>query len=137
MKTYIATSLKFTGGVEYTFNAEGILVCIDMRDATLTEEQRLYLWFNRPRSVNHVETFAVAASLMITEKLVEITFEQFYEAYGYKEGRKKAETAWNRLSKAEQLKAYQYIATIKTKKQISGQALQYPASYLNSARWND
>ena len=137
MITYTATSLKFTGWVEYTYNNAGQLVCIDIRNAQLSEAQFMYLWENRPVSLELVDAFKTKSALSFTEKLQSVTFEQFYETYGYKEGKKKAETAWNKLSAIEQVKAYNYIPTLRTKKITNSTALPYPVTYVNQQRWND
>ena len=136
-KTYTATSLKFTGWVEFTFNDTGLLTCLNMADAQVNDEQRLWLWEHRPHTEMFIQDYATKSKLTIVLKLIEVTFEQFYEAYGVKEGKKKAEAAWKKLPPAEQVKAYHYIPRLRTKKQISTEALPYPATYLNQARWND
>jgi hypothetical protein len=137
MTTYTATSHKFSGHISLTFDDEGNLRCLDLTQAEISHEGRQWLWSNPPLHIGKLERYAQVTKFIISEQLQEVTFEQFYDAYGYKEGRKKAENAWKRLSKAEQVKAYNYIPRLKTKTMNASIAMPYPATYLNQQRWND
>lgn len=137
MTTYTATSNKFGGHITLTFDDEGNLRCVDMTQAELSTEWHEWLFRNLPLHVSKLPRYTEVTRFIITEHLQEVTFEQFYNAYGVKEARKKAFAAWNRLSKAEQLKAYNYIPRLKTKTINTSIAMPYPATYLNQQRWND
>lgn len=74
------------------------------------------------------------------------TFEEFWETYSYKKGRKKAEEKWNRLKLADKLACMAavpaYVAsTRKPTDPIVPHAnmpfRMYPLSYLNGERWED
>ena len=73
------------------------------------------------------------------------TFQDFWDAYAYKKGRKKAEEKWNRLKPYEQLLCMQavpaYVANTVIPGSVSdGSRKQYrmhPLTYLNGARWED
>ncbi|MDW8420128.1 MAG: hypothetical protein RML37_12025 [Chitinophagales bacterium] len=134
--TYHLTKHTFNGHIALTY-VDGRLECIDTREAALDDERHRWVHSRAPLRADELPKFCAAAGFICTEVTDEVTFEAFYNAYGYKEGRKKAEAAWNRLSKAEQWKAYRYIPRIKAKKQLSGEALPYPATYLNQKRWED
>lgn len=74
------------------------------------------------------------------------TFEEFWETYSYKKGRKKAEEKWNRLKLADKLACMAavpaYVAsTRKPTDPIVPHAnipfRMYPLTYLNGERWED
>ena len=73
------------------------------------------------------------------------TFQDFWDAYAYKKGRKKAEEKWNRLKPHEQVLCMKsvpaYVANTVIPGSVSdGSRKQYrmhPLTYLNGARWED
>lgn len=67
---------------------------------------------------------------------VDVTFDLFYQRYPTKRDKKKAERYWNRMKKAEQVKAYNYVFTY-LKSLRPGVEAKYPGTYLNSEVWND
>jgi hypothetical protein len=68
---------------------------------------------------------------------LDISFEAFYEAYGYKEGKKSGVNAWKLLSKVNKVKAIDYISTYNNKLAVSGYNKKLPASYINAKPWED
>lgn len=73
------------------------------------------------------------------------TFQDFWDAYAYKKGRKKAEEKWNRLKPHEKVACLRavpaYVANTVIPGSVSdGSKKQYrmhPLTYLNGARWED
>jgi hypothetical protein len=136
MKKFALTG-SFTGVVYACYDENGVLCSLETSQAQLRSRQVEYIFRNAAIFFDELPQFLATTKMKSVEVVEDVTFDMFYAAFGNKEGRKKAEAAWNKMSEAEQLKAYHYIPILKTKKQISGQALPYPASYLNQARWND
>ena len=66
-----------------------------------------------------------------------VTFEQFWNLYGYKLNRKKTEQKWNRLTAKERRAAVDGIQRLKDYYAEKGYALPHPLTYLNGERWND
>ena len=128
---------KYEGVVNAVFDANGVLRMLDLTNATLDDKQTQYFWINMAMHKQHLQNFLTTARLQAQEAFEKVTFAQFYEAYNVKEGKKRAEAVWSRLSAADQVKAYNYIPVIRSKKQISGQAMPHPVTYLNQQRWND
>lgn len=74
------------------------------------------------------------------------TFEEWWDAYDYKKGRKKAEEKWNRLKPIEKIACMKavrkYVAsTIKAGEPQDRHNFKpyrlHPLTYLNGARWED
>lgn len=74
------------------------------------------------------------------------TFDEFWNAYDYKKGRKKAEEKWNRLKPFEKIACMKavpkYVAsTIKAGEPQDHKNYKpyraHPLTYLNGARWED
>lgn len=67
----------------------------------------------------------------------EIIFSDFWNAYGLKRDRLRAERAWNRLSAKDRQAAYAGIAPYREACQQSGISMMYAQGYLNNRRWED
>lgn len=73
------------------------------------------------------------------------TFQDFWDAYAYKKGRKKAEEKWNRLKPHEKTACMRAVPTYVENTVIPGsvsdgsrkQYRMHPLTYLNGARWED
>lgn len=65
------------------------------------------------------------------------TFQDFWDAYGYRRDRLRAERAWNRLSAADKKAAVAGIAAYKEDCERRGISLMYGQGYLNCRRWED
>ena len=91
------------------------------------------------------EVKSVGLLLSVAPDIVAPTFQDFWDAYAYKKGRKKAEEKWNRMKPHEQILCMQavpaYVANTVIPGSLSdGSKKQYrmhPLTYLNGARWED
>lgn len=71
----------------------------------------------------------------VTEIGLEVTFEMFWERYAYKVDKHQATEAWQKLSKDDQLKAYNFIPRYNSQLKGSGLARKYPVRYLKHKPW--
>lgn len=91
------------------------------------------------------EVKPVGLLLSVAPDIVAPTFQDFWDTYAYKKGRKKAEEKWNRLKPLEKTACMQavpaYVANTVIPGSVSdGSRKQYrmhPLTYLNGARWED
>ena len=137
MKTYIVTSDKFTGEIEFRYNDIGQLVGYDNR-ADFAAEQHKWLLSRFPVMSGMLIQVAAPMGGKATEIKIELTFEMFWKQYfaGREKdnsSRKRAEAKWDRMSKAEQSKAYAYIN--KYMSRIT-HVPKHAETYLNSELWN-
>lgn len=92
-----------------------------------------------------VKSVALRLPVAFDGSIVIPTFQEFWDAYAYKKGRKKAEEKWNRLKPLEKAACMRavpaYVANTVIPGSISdGSRKQYrmhPLTYLNGARWED
>lgn len=139
MKTYIITSERFAGEIEFRYSDSGHLTAYDNR-AVLTAEQHDWLLKRLPVAAVYLTQLAGVMHGRVEEIRVEVTFEQFWKQYfaGRQKdnsSRKRAETKWNRMSKVEQAKAYSYIQEYLCKVTYGTQP-KHAETYLNSELWN-
>lgn len=95
--------------------------------------------------VDEFETVDLHETLPPLASVIAPTFQDFWDAYAYKKGRKKAEEKWNRLKPLEKVVCMRavpaYVANTVIPGSVSdGSRKQYrmhPLTYLNGARWED
>jgi len=84
--------------------------------------------------INHEENFLKmcrAHKIQYTEMEREISFEMFWDRYGYKVDKEPARKSWLKLSPTEQIQAYDFIPTYESQLKQSQLAKKYPVTYLN------
>ncbi len=139
MKTYTLTSELFEGEVIFEFNDLGYLVNFDARGATLNESQMYFILKNMAKHLVKIKDMLdKSKSARFTEIKQDITFDKFWNRYNSKDRSSKKRTLarWNRMSKTQQVKAYNHIGkyelTLKP-----GIERKYAESYLNAELWNN
>ena len=65
------------------------------------------------------------------------TFNEFWDTYGLKRNKLKAEPAWNRLTAQEKRAAIAGIPAYRAACQQQGIAMMYPQNYIRDHRWED
>ena len=133
---YQITSEAWKGFIEIEFSATGFMTRTDTTNAELSETQQIWFLKKMPREFCELERVIKGTTARITIIDREITFNDIWEKFDYKVGKKEAQAKWNKMPKAEQIKAFNYVQKYKAKK-IDTQAQLYLASYLNKERWND
>lgn len=137
MKRYSLTSKKFSGEVIYEFDDAGDLSMFDIRRAELTISQKKAMYNCVPTHVNSIQIVKTENST-VTEIFQEITFEMFWNKYDDKlsSSKKRAIAKWNKMSSAEQVKAYNYIRKYFNTLE-GGIRKKYAETYLNAETWNN
>ena len=94
---------------------------------------------------NEVETVDLQVTVPIEDGIIVPTFQDFWNAYAYKKGRKKAEEKWNKLKLKEKVACMKAVPAYVENTMIPGsvsddsrkQYRMHPLTYLNGARWED
>ena len=94
---------------------------------------------------NEVETVDLQVTVPAEDGMIIPTFDEFWNAYAYKKGRKKAEEKWNRLKPKEKVACMKAVPAYVENTMIPGSAYtgtkkkfrMHPLTYLNGARWED
>ncbi len=136
---YILESTAWKGYVELQYDELMLLRNMDMSNAELSEDQHIWFLKNLPRELAELQQLmAKSKSATLTEVKKEVSFDEFWNRYDEKirSSKKKSEKIWNRLSKSDQLKAYEFIR--KYEKAIpQGVSKKYCETYLNAELWNN
>lgn len=94
---------------------------------------------------NEVETVDLQITVPIEDGIIVPTFQDFWDAYAYKKGRKNAEEKWNKLKPKEKVACVRAVPAYVANTVIPGstsdgtekQYRMHPLTYLNGARWED
>lgn len=92
-----------------------------------------------------VKSVALRLPVAFDGSIVIPTFQDFWDAYAYKKGRKKAEEKWNKLKPKEKVACMKAVPAYVENTMIPGsvsdgsrkQYRMHPLTYLNGARWED
>ena len=95
--------------------------------------------------VDEFETVDLHETLPPLASVIVPTFQDFWDAYAYKKGRKKSEEKWNKLKLQEKVACLQAVPAYVANTVIPGftsdrtrkQYRMHPLTYLNGARWED
>ena len=94
---------------------------------------------------NEVETVDLQVTVPAEDGMIVPTFDEFWNTYAYKKGRKKAEEKWDRLKPKEKVACMKAVPAYVENTMIPGSAYtgtkkqfrMHPLTYLNGARWED
>lgn len=137
LQEYLIIGKDASKTITLGYDADGDLERL-IFDGDFTPEQRTYGLRHAP--VRHEQLAPLAKELKWKVKPLEfdLSFENFYELYGNKVGKKRAESRWKRLSREQKVKALLFIEKYDNQlKQQPGVQKKYPESYLNAEPWND
>ena len=138
------TATGFTGAVELVYGellvgrAERPLLAMDLRGATLNEKQRCYLVANVPVYYGAgCEQAWGTDKLLITESELVLDFDtDFWEPYGHKVNRLRAEKEWNRLTKEQKALAVAALPAYQRYRARTGyRKPKDPENYLKQRMW--
>lgn len=122
------------------YNLEGQIQSFEVLGDSITNEQINWLFekvnfpYNEKKVVQWIKD--LKKHFEIVKQEFELTFENFYNLYNHKVGRKETETAWKKLSKKDRINAIMKLRHYDNYlKRNQGVAKLYPATYLNKARW--
>jgi hypothetical protein len=137
MKKYAVTSSSFTGEVYYTFDDNGLLVCMELKSIVEPAIHAKLCAVVPQTEVTLLKWKQSNTKLVITEVGLDISFENFWNRYNYKVGKKEAEAAWKKLSDAKKVKAIASIVLYD--KYLAGKGIDkiYPERYLKKERFED
>ena len=139
MKTYLLTSPQFEGEIELQYDDTLQLISLQIR-ATLTPGQ--HRWFTQilPSTLPELKSILKVkqSSAILTEVVFIPSFEDFWNRYDDKQlsSRKRAMSKWDRMSKNQRIKAYNFIQTYFSGIP-SGIRKKYAETYLNAELWNN
>jgi hypothetical protein len=140
MKTYLFTSKKFTGHIEFSFSDDGLLQRFDTTQAVLNSQQSMFLINNMPKTYQAMRQLVTAnpdMKLSLPLK-TNITFEELWnKCYINKGSSKKISLKiFERMTQQNRDGAFNYWDTYIDNKP-NGEGIKYVETYLRSEIWNN
>lgn len=132
------TSSAFKGEIRLVYNDLEMLTNCDLTQAQLTLQQHTWFLKRLPTGLEDLKLLITNSTAKLNEVNQEITFDTFWKRYNDRDrsSKKKSEKIWNRLSQADQVKAYVYISTYEANRP-KGTEKKYAETYLNAEQWNN
>jgi hypothetical protein len=135
MKEYLFFSNRFSREIKVVFNAQDALIYFEILNADDIVVSKSNSVSISPLREQFLKDMA-ELKIKVTELDRKISFDMFWDKYNYKDsGRKKAEEAWNKLNKEDQIKAFDYSSVLDRKLKMGAIAKPYATTYLNQKRW--
>lgn len=135
MKIYQVNSTTFGSDVQLTYNHNGCLVGYQVMNndiAGIPKGVNIRLQLNEEEFLQQMK----AHNMKVTEVDRNITFEIFYERYAYKVDKSLAEAEWNKLTKVDQLAAFDFVPKYYAQLKLNGGlGKKYPVRYLKHKPW--
>lgn len=140
MRKFLLTSKNFIGNAELHYNDNDMLCRIDVTDTNMTVAQIVPFKTAVPPTIQHLENngHGLPAHITIIEAEYEVTFDMFWMAYNKKINKKRCEPLWNKLGKAQQIKALQGVKSYdKFLEKNDWRSKADPENYLRNEMWNN
>ena len=133
MKAYLVTSPKFTGTAELLYNADGVLCRIDTTNTDM-DATNVQLFKHAVAPMLSLLTSKFSPDTLFVESSFKVTFEMWFNKYGYKVDKKRAEKVWNTKSEADYVEAWFSVEPYERFLKRKGGKIEkmYPKTYLSS-----
>ncbi|MBN8668751.1 MAG: hypothetical protein J0M30_14735 [Chitinophagales bacterium] len=133
----ITNNEKFTGTAEIVFGPTGTLARVDISNCNFSDVHLSGFLKALPIHLKLLEQ-SFSASTTVVEADFEVTFEMFWQSYGKKINRKRAEPIWDKLSKSNKVKAYFGISQYdKFLQSVNWRKKADPEKYLRDQYWEN
>lgn len=139
MSKYEFNSVKFNCAFQVKYSHKGNMVGFEvLNDDGLPIENLVHVLDKCLSEAAFLE-FTKSRKIPVTKIMEDISFENFWNTYNYKEGgsKKKAEAIFLKLSDKDKSAAINYIAKYKRIKAKEGTPMAYATTYLNGQLWNN
>jgi len=133
MNEYVFTSRQFKGVMFFAYE-EGVLVKF-LNQAAISAVQMEYLQKNFPFAESELQRLIGKSGKV--EQVIDVSFAAFWELYGKKVNKQRAEKIWYRLNEADRQVCLSKINKYKYYCKTHNRILKDPDTYLNNRSWED
>lgn len=134
MPRYLITSRRSATQIVVGYDQRGLLNELLIKDAA-DETAVEFIRVNTP--IQEADVASRFAYLKLVVSPLDVTFEDFWFKYGYKEGKKDAMAYWQRMPGTKRQLAFDHVQRYKDQCARDRKHLMYPATYLRAERWLD
>ncbi len=136
MKRYLITNPNFNGAAELIYTEAGILQKIDVSNTSMGIS--LINFFKKAAPVDEsglASSFGKETVIVPAE--FEVTFDMFWAEYDNKINRKRCLPVWDKLNKAQQVKAFYGVKKYNRHLRDTGFNKLNPENYLKNETWEN
>jgi len=138
---YILTS-KNKPGVKlvFTYHLNGFLKSVETEGIDHESQLKFIFWndkFPFPYVQSLINPLLKLNMFNVRQLEDDLSFDRFWEVYGYKVSRKKAEKLWDKLSKAKRILVFLHLPKYESYLAKKGIEKAYPDTYLRNEKYND
>jgi hypothetical protein len=131
MKRFLLTSPKLDGPIELVYKSCGMLARISVMDVTLTYDQLGLIVQQLPLNADDMNLLPKGLKAVPAE--FEVSFDDYWRAVKKKVNRKRCETLWGKMSRANQVLAVMTLAKYYKYLQRNNRMEADPETYLSKA----
>lgn len=124
----------------FAYDLTGMLVRFEVLDGQLSQQQAQWLFqpHHFPWHESRLQPWFKNKKVTIETGEPDLSFDAFYNAYGYKIKKVVAQRSWNRLSRADRMNALTGIRSYDNHlKRHPNKQKANPSTYLNQRYWED
>jgi hypothetical protein len=134
MNEYFFTSRLFKGQLIFGYDENGILIKF-INEAELSDTQMFFLRSNFPFCDDELPKIAGKSGKI--EKIIDLSFDRFWDIYGKKVNRKRCEDLWKRISDGDKQACLSKIKKYQVYCKLNNRILKDPDTYLRNRNWED
>lgn len=138
MNKYVLTFKNTEGEIIYEYDSKGFLSTFNVK-CEITAEQHKWLTQHMPFMEDEIAMFDKIENVNIYLIPQDLSFEAFWNTYGYKMGNKKrAIKLWAELNEGDRVEVFKHLPKYAIYlKQRSGMQKVYPETFLSQRRWEN
>lgn len=138
MKRFLISAPAYSGDAELIFDDLGKLIRVDITHTNMRPDVMEEFKQRAPVHIDGMTAAFQGANVKITEASIEVSFAMFWTGYNRKLNKSRCIALWNKLSSADQAKAYFGIAAYNKFLRIeSWRNKQDPETYLRNRTWEN
>jgi hypothetical protein len=137
---YILTGKRTAIKIVFTYDLQGLLKAFEIEGIENEKPLQYLFWNNKfpfPYTKELIEPVRRLGVFHIEEVDDDLSFDRFWQTYGLKVSKKKAEKLWQKLSKADRIKVFLHLPKYEAYLQHKGIEKAYPDTYLRNAKYED
>lgn len=124
--------------MSFTYNLNGHLIAFKAEPEDMANTSLIWMYKNFPFFETNIARFRTIEGLIVTKTSLDISFDSFYNTYGYKVGNKKrAMKLWDAMNETDRIACLSSIPKYKLHIGRTTQAQAYPETYLSQRRWEN
>jgi hypothetical protein len=139
MNTYLIQSKSGKTKMIFTYNSNGFLISFEAEPSDIKTETLQWIYKHFPYTEAGIDKFKPLDYVTVSKVAADLSFEAFYNLYGYKVGKKeRTKRLWDALPEVDRIACLAAIP--KYKRWLASKnnmEMLYPETFLSQRRWEN